>query len=97
MTDDGNPKSRPKKVTQVTIDKIISIRVTDERFAQMKSGHHFEFNRVRIPVKKQQQLKIGDTIYANASAGDSKALEFLTMDRQPGYDEDQVDVIVRVL
>jgi hypothetical protein len=86
-----------KTITRITIDKIISIKVSEQRFEQMKSGRHFEFNRVRIPPEKQGRLKIGDTIYANGADGKSKALEFLTLERQSGYDEDQVDMIVRVI
>ncbi len=85
-----------KTVTQVTIDKILSIKVSEKRFNEMKSGRHFEFTKVKIPAQKQGRLRIGDTIYANCS-GKSRALEFLTMDQQKGYDEDQVDVIVKVI
>lgn len=86
-----------KTVTKVTIDKIVSVKVSAKRFQQMKSGRHFEFNKVKIPLKNQHRLKIGDTIYANGPDDQSKALEFLTMDKQDGYEEDQVDIIVKVL
>lgn len=88
---------RKKKVTKVTIDRILSIKISDQRFAEMKSGRHFEFTRVRIPVAKQNRLKIGDTIYAKNKSGESRAMEFLTMDKLAGYEEDQVDVIVKVI
>ncbi|MBU2510281.1 hypothetical protein KJ966_03050 [bacterium] len=86
-----------KKLTQVTIDRILSIKVSDTRFNEMKSGRHFEFTKVKIPASKQGRLRIGDTIYANSAGGKSRALEFLSMDQQKGYDEDQVDVIVKVI
>ena len=86
-----------KNVTRVTIDKIISIKVSEKRFKKMKSGRHFEFNKVRIPPAKQNRLKIGETIYANSPTGESIALEFLTLDTQQEYEEDQVDVIVKVI
>ncbi len=86
-----------KKVTKVTIDRILSIKVTEKRFTEMRSGRHFEFTKVRIPPAKQNRMKIGDTIYAKNPSGQSKALEFLTMDKQKGYEEDQVDVIVKVI
>lgn len=88
---------RKKKVTKVTIDRFVSIKISDQRFEQMKDGRHFEFTKVRIPVAKQNRLRIGDTIYANSKSGKSRALEFLTMDKQAGYDEEQVDVIVKVI
>lgn len=94
---ESNQTNQQKKITRITIDKIISIKVSAERFEQMKSGRHFEFNRVRIPPEKQGRLKIGARIYANGADGQSKALEFLTLDRQPSYEEDQVDIIVRVI
>ncbi len=93
----GKKVIKRKKITKVTIDRILSIKVSDKRFEEMKSGRHFEFTKVKIPVTKQMRLRIGDTIYANSSSGQSKALEFLTLDSQTGYNEDQVDVIVKVL
>lgn len=84
-------------MTKITIDRILSIKVSEKRFSEMKSGRHFEFTKVRIPPAKQNRLKIGDTIYANDPGCNSKALEFMTMDRQKGYEEDQVDIIVKVL
>ncbi len=86
-----------KVVTKVTIDRIVSIKISEKRFKEMKSGRHFEFNKVRIPLSKQNRLNIGDTIYANSPAGESKALEFLTLDTQQEYEKDQVDVIVKVI
>jgi hypothetical protein len=93
---DQKPVKR-KNITKVTIDRILSIKLSDKRFSEMKSGRHFEFTKVRIPPSKQNRLKIGDTIYANNPGGESKALEFLTMDKQKGYEEEQVDIIVKVL
>lgn len=96
-SDGAGNSDRKKKVTKVTIDRFLSIKISDKRFAEMKDGRHFEFTKVRIPLKKQHRLKIGDTIYAKNGSGQSRALEFLTMDRQSGYEEDQVDVIVKVI
>ena len=99
MTDSVGEKTiiGGKKVTKVTIDRFLSIKISDQRFAEMKDGRHFEFTKVRIPVSKQHRLKIGDTIYAKNKSGKSRALEFLTIDKQAGYEEDQVDVIVKVI
>lgn len=97
---DSNGVDKPepkKKVTKVTIDRFLSIKISDKRFSEMKDGRHFEFTKVRIPPQKQHRLKIGDTIYAKNSSGQSRALEFLTIDKQAGYEEDQVDVIVKVI
>ena len=86
-----------RHLTKISLGKIISIKVTEKRFDQLRSGRHFEFNRVRIPVAKQHKLKIGDTIYANGANGKSKALEFLSLERKDGYAEDLVDVLVKVI
>ena len=86
-----------RNIRKISLGKIISIKVSEKRFHQLKSGRHFEFNRVRIPVAKQLKLKIGDTIYANGEGGKSKALEFLSLEQKSGYDEDLVDVLVRVI
>lgn len=98
METSGESKAkRKKKVTKVTIDRILSIRVSDQRFEQMRSGRHFEFWKVRIPPAKQYKLKIGDIIHANSKSGKTRSMEFLSLEQQPGYEEDQVDVLVRVI
>ncbi len=79
------------------INKILSIKISQKRFNQMKSGLHFEFRKVVIPLNVQQSLQCGDRIYANNPDGESKALEFLSADKQKGYSHEQIDIIVRVL
>ncbi|MCP4751221.1 MAG: hypothetical protein GY866_10025 [Proteobacteria bacterium] len=78
-------------------EKTVSIKVSEKRFQKIKSGIHFEFRKVPIPVSTQERLRCGDVIYANAPNGDSKALEFLTTSKQADYSDEQIDVIVRVL
>ncbi len=86
-----------KKTRKIVKGKIISIKLSDKRFDEIKSGRHFEFNKVTIPVKARDKLKIGDIIHASNSAGKSKPLEFMSADNLPGYKEEQVDVLVFAL
>ncbi len=88
-------KNRNK--VRVVHDRILSIKVSDKRFNQLHSGRHFEFRKVRIPRKTQDRLRCGDTIYANNPDGKWKALEFITTDKKSDYQDEQIDIIVRVL
>lgn len=78
--------------------KVINIQVSDKRFESIKRGQtkHFEFKKVPIPLRSQERLRIGDIIYAVGPDGESVPLEFLTLDKRPDYEEEQVDVIVQV-
>ncbi len=86
-----------RKKTKVIIDRILTIKVTEERMTEIQNKVHAEFKRVTIPLKKQYKLKCGDTIYAKSPSGKTIPLEFLTTDSQPGYGEDQIDIIVHII
>jgi len=90
-------KKSAKQKTKVIIDRILSIKVTEKRMAEIQNKVHAEFKRVQIPLKKQHSLKCGDTIYAISPSGKTIPLEFLTTEKQPGYSENQVDIIVHII